>query len=217
MKGLLIKDFNLMKMQKKFFLIIVVMAIVIAFTSNDVSFILGYITFTMPLFTLSTMNYDEFDNGNAFLFTLPVSRKDYVVEKYCFGLLLETVSLALAVILLLLVGMAKGMGMVSDTLIGSPAVAAVMVVFLSVMIPLQIKFGAEKGRIAMIVVGGVVVGVGFGGIQILKMSKVDIAGLLGNVPELSYGVVFAIATAIVIAILLTSIKISIAIINKKEY
>ena len=34
---------------------------------------------------MSSISYDEFDNGNAFLFSLPITRKDYVLEKYIFG------------------------------------------------------------------------------------------------------------------------------------
>ena len=77
-----------MKLQKNFFLLIVVIAVsMIAFT-DDVTFPLGFLTFVISLFTLSTISYDEFDNGNAFLFTLPITRTNYVVEKYCLSLLL---------------------------------------------------------------------------------------------------------------------------------
>ena len=82
MKGLLIKDFKLMKMQKNFFLMMIAIVIAISFFQNEISFPLGFLPFVISLFSLSTISYDEFDNGNAFLFSLPISRKDYVKEKY---------------------------------------------------------------------------------------------------------------------------------------
>ena len=75
MKGLLIKDFKLMKMQKNFFLMMIAIVIAISFFQNEISFPLGFLPFVISLFSLSTISYDEFDNGNAFLFSLPISRK----------------------------------------------------------------------------------------------------------------------------------------------
>lgn len=68
MKGLLIKDFKLMMMQKNFFLSIIAIAVVLTVFVKNPSFIIGYLTFIGSVFTLSTISYDEFDNGNAFYF-----------------------------------------------------------------------------------------------------------------------------------------------------
>ncbi len=83
MKGLLIKDFKLMKMQKNFFIMIVVISFVVSLLTEDVTFMLGFISFITSLFTISTISYDEFDNGNAFLFTLPIDRKKICSRKVC--------------------------------------------------------------------------------------------------------------------------------------
>lgn len=85
-KGLFVKDFKLMKVQKNFFLVIVAVSVGMAAFYDDSTFMIGFLA--LSLFTLSTISYDEFDNGNAFLFTLPVSRTNYAVEKYCLALLL---------------------------------------------------------------------------------------------------------------------------------
>ena len=85
MKGLLIKDFKLMKMQKNFFIMIVVISFVVSLLTEDVTFMLGFISFITSLFTISTISYDEFDNGNAFLFTLPIDRKNMQQKSMCLG------------------------------------------------------------------------------------------------------------------------------------
>ena len=54
MKGLLIKDFKLMKMQKNFFLMMIAIVIAISFFQNEISFPLGFLPFVISLFSLST-------------------------------------------------------------------------------------------------------------------------------------------------------------------
>lgn len=80
MKGLLVKDFSLMKMQKNFFITILGIAAFMTVFLKNISFPMGFLPMVISLFTLSTISYDEFDNGNAFLFTFPITRKTYVTE-----------------------------------------------------------------------------------------------------------------------------------------
>ena len=82
MKGLLIKDFKLIKMHRNYFAMIIAIAFVISLLTEDTTFMLGFISFITSMFTISTISYDEFDNGNAFLFTLPIDRKKYAAENY---------------------------------------------------------------------------------------------------------------------------------------
>ena len=88
MKGLLIKDLRLMLQQKRFFLILFFIAIVLNFNSDGGTFVVAYLTFLCSSFVLSTITYDEYENGYLFLMTLPVSKKTFATEKYVFGLLL---------------------------------------------------------------------------------------------------------------------------------
>ena len=86
MKGLFVKDIELMKQQKQFFILVVVMEVILNLAgSGSVSFATGYFTIVTAIFAITTISYDEFDNGLAFLMTLPVTRKQYVAEKYLLG------------------------------------------------------------------------------------------------------------------------------------
>ena len=108
MKGLLIKDFKLLKGQKNFFMAIMAISIIMIITSPGTSFPIGFLGFVGSLFSLRSISYDEFDNGNAFLFSLPITRKDYVLEKYIFGLISGMTSLLLGtVISLVAIGITK--------------------------------------------------------------------------------------------------------------
>ena len=123
MKGLLIKDFRLLKNQKNFFILVFVMAVFLTITGGDESspatFVLPYVGFVCSFFVLSTISYDEYDNGNAFLFTLPFDRKIYALEKYIFGIVTGGAGLLLilAFILIYTDGMA-GAEQTGETLAG---------------------------------------------------------------------------------------------------
>lgn len=208
-----------MKMQKQFFAMIIVLAIVMSFSMENNYLIIGYLTFVMPMFALSTLSYDEFDNGNAFLFTLPISRKGYVVEKYVFSALLGVLSLLLAIVLSLGMGAVQGLSKegITGTLLTALAVFLIMILFLGIMIPLQLKFGGEKGRIAMIIVVGIVFAVGYGLVKVLRDSKIGLQSLLDHVLAYPVGFIALTVAVLYLTVIFVSIKISVAIMNKKEF
>ena len=81
MKGLLIKDYKLLMLQKKTFLLMLLIAICMNFAMQDnPGFIIGYLTFFAALMANTTLSYDEYGNGIIFLLTLPVTRKTYVKQ-----------------------------------------------------------------------------------------------------------------------------------------
>ena len=153
MKGLFVKDIELMKQQKQFFILVVVMEVILNLAgSGSVSFATGYFTIVTAIFAITTISYDEFDNGLAFLMTLPVTRKQYVAEKYLLGAGLTAVAWGIATITgVICKGVAELQGCLSETIIGSLIDIPLALLMLAVSLPLVIHFGAEKGRyIAMV-------------------------------------------------------------------
>lgn len=217
MKGLLIKDFQLLKAQKSFFMVLIAVAVGMCLFSYDTSFITGFLTFAVALFTISTVSYDEFDNGNAFLFSLPISRTGYVMEKYCLGMILGGGSLVLSTFMILTAGFLKGNGLLADTLMTSLAILPFMLIVLAVMLPFQLKFGGEKGRIAIIGCVGILMLLGIIAVKTAAIMGIDAASLLVKLPPVSAGTLLAVVIAAALAILAVSMKTSIAIVNKKEF
>ena len=86
MLGLFIKDLKLLKAQKKLFMLVGIVTAVVLFNIQDgtemIGFMAGYMVFVVTMAATSTIGCDEADHGTVFLFTLPVSRKEYVLEKY---------------------------------------------------------------------------------------------------------------------------------------
>ena len=214
MKGLFVKDLKLMMLQKNFLLLILAIVIGMMIFTDDVIFPLGFLSFIVSLFTVSTISYDDFDNGNAFLFTLPITRNHYVSEKYFLGLLLGCMAWVLATVLGIITTVLKDTLPITDLVQSLP----IMIVVQAIMLPFQLKFGGDKGRIAMI--GA------FGGLAVITLVivkgaeaifNIDLVSLLDNMPTVSMGVLIAIAIIIALLMLLVSMKISLSIMNKKEF
>ena len=211
MKGLLIKDFRLMKNQQLSVLLIAV--IVVTFLSKDASFSVGYMTIIGALFPLSTISYDHFDNGQPFLFSLPITRKMYAIEKYVFGLIVGTVMCLMGTAVIIF----RQGGAEIAAITAAFSQLAVLILLLSVTIPFQFKFGPEKSRYVMIGMSGLITAAGFIIVKAAQFFKIDIiseaANLLNTRPGLSAGTLGAFVTAA----FLVSVKISINIMNGKEF
>ena len=217
MKGLLIKDFKLMKGQKNFYMTIVPMAIgITVFLENSV-FVIWYMTFIGSLFTLSSISYDEFDNGNAFLFSLPVTRKDYVREKYVFGILVGGASCLLSIVISLVIGLINHSVFLPVIMMSAVMVFAVLFFIIAIMLPFQLKFGGEKGRVAIMIAFGVVILVGLLAAKIAGMFHIDLGGMLSHFPVTNLGVMVAVIYALALSVCFLSMQISVAIMEKKEF
>ena len=217
MKGMLVKDFKLMKGQRNFFAVIAAIAVGMAIFMEEPSFIIGYMTFAGSLFTLSTISYDEFDNGNAFLFSLPISRKGYTVEKYQFGLIAGGVFWLFATVAVGIAGVLKNTVMVRDTVMIALPVLPALMILLAVMLPFQFRFGGEKSRIAMIGAVSLLFAVSFAAVRIAGVFHVDLVSVWNRLLAVSMGKFIAVIFLTAIMGFLISLKISIAIMNKKEF
>ena len=152
MKGLLLMDFKFLKRQTKFLVIVGLLVVVFLFNKDMSSFGVAYATMLFGIFAVNSIYYDEANNGNAFLFTLPFSRKEYVFSKYLFGMIMGGGAWLLSSLI--------GIGYLSMANTGINiaewfAINAVslilLLVMLSFMFPIQFKFGMEKSRLVMII------------------------------------------------------------------
>lgn len=217
MKGLLIKDLRLMKMQKNFFILIIVIGIGLVLAGNEISFTLGFLSFVISLFSISTISYDEFDNGYPFLFTLPISRSLYVKEKYVLSLILGLGSLILATVICAIITLFKNNIPLFDLLMMALMILPYIILVQAIMIPFQLKFGAERGRIAIIGVLGAIILLGILIFQGLKILKINFAVIVEQISVLDIRVLGFILVILAVVILFISLIISIKIMKQKEF
>ena len=222
MKGLLIKDIRLMKSQGAVLLAILILAaLFLGVVSSDVEpfFVVAYVTIFLSIFVASTISYDEYDNGYLFLMTLPVTRKNYVNEKYIFGILISIfawcVGMAAGTALMLAQGAKTGAG---EWIGGNLMYICIAWVFMSIMMPLRLRFDSEKARYANIIMFALIAAVAYG---VSKISQYVPENILRNVSAffntLGNNGILALCAGIAVAALLISYICSRHIMAKKDF
>ena len=218
MKGLLVKDFRLMKGQKNFLVLLFIMIAFVFISGMNASFFMGYLPFLLMIAAMSTITYDEFDNGMAFLMVLPISRKLYVQEKYLFGGVLGFTGLASAFVLFLISEINKGSSMTfTQYVLLFLCFLAFVILFLCLMIPIQLKFGSEKGRIVLFIIFFGIIGIVYLVSKITDKIPAQIIEVFRGIQKLPFGILAALAVGIYILALFISLKISLGIMEKKEW
>lgn len=216
MKGLLIKDFYLNFLNKRTAMTYLAITLFMSFTMSG-SFIVGYTAMLMGILAISTLSYDEMDNGFPFLMSLPVSRKTYVTEKYVYFILLDIIGGIFGTVIYIASAMIKGEAV--DLLNDVPsalAVVFVMAVMLSIMLPIQLKYGVEKSRVTMMVIYGAI----FAICMLISQSEQAAASIANVVEKLENSPQALVLSLMVLAgltILFVSYMISVRIMKNKEF
>lgn len=215
MKGLLIKDLAFVKIQAKALFFLFMLVLFMLLEGQSFEFVIAYANVVFAMFVITTINYDYFENGCAFLMTLPISRKLYVNEKYVLGLLAAGCGFLVDIVFMLLAHfMKEGYVFGMNNLIFALAYALGSLVFIAIMLPIELKYGPEKARIAMIVVMVVI----FAGIFLLSgITSFDLTSVITRLISLDKRDFLGVSVATVIIALIVSYPISCRIMEKKEF
>lgn len=222
MRGLLVKDILILAKQKKLFIIYLASAVMLSF-AMDTSFVVSYFSMIGALLVLTTISYDTFDNGLPFLMSLPVDAKTYAKEKFAFALIGLSTSWAAGVAaqLFSLVLQKKSFDLM-DLVSMDLAFLPVFLLIISIMIPINLKFGSEKGRIIMIVLIALGIGIAFLGKKLLSIliknpNVTDVEYLISKFASIPQSVIVLVAFGISLLSFFICLLISIRIMAKKEF
>ena len=221
-KGLLKKDlYNLASYKTT--LMIITLFCGIAIIGTDAiywgSIVIGII---VGMISLSTFSYDEMAKSNRYILTLPVTRKEIVLEKYILAIGATILGSLLGFVLTLLIGNIMNyvrpdnvIDINIDTLL-STSIGGLFGVSLiqAIQIPSIFKWGAEKGRIQMFIVLFVIALIGAGVGFLIKESglSVDIEKLENTLK--SFGWIILVILSFIIYFI--SYKVSYKIYKNKE-
>ena len=220
MKGLLIKDFQLAKTQGKMLLIVaLVIGVFMEIVGMSEGFVTGYITIIMSVFAATSISYDEYENCFSFLLVLPVSRKEYVNEKYVFSGILIFSAWLVGLTVGSVFRIIRGEPVLSaEWLAGCFSYITVAVVFLSLMLPLRLKFEGEKGRVVLpiaIAAMGILI---YGGVKLANLVGIDVTGSSIKVlNQMGAAGIIAMLVIIPVAAAVISWICSRHILEKKEF
>ena len=149
MLGLLIKDLQLIKKQGSIFFLMVIFGVIML--RNSDSYVSVYVTYCIVfggLLVLNTISYDSFDDGYAYIFTLPVTPRLYVAEKYLLAILGSGAGCVFAIGM---IAVLQGNAGLWERLGFSLGAWQGILLVISIMLPLNLKYGTEKSRILTVV------------------------------------------------------------------
>lgn len=219
MKGLFVKDMKLLFGQKRVLLVLLVQCVFFAVMGVG-SFTVTMMGMLLLVLTTGTINYDEADNGYAFLLTLPFTRREYVLEKYLLGVTGGLLGVIVGLVSAWGVAMAGGgQGGMQEPLMTAAAAAFVVCAGLAIILPVQIRFGSERGRTVLYIVP---VCIALAGMLIGKMLPSGMRAAVKN--ALRYldqnvsvwraaGGIFALC----LLLLIISVPIAVRLMEKKEF
>ena len=211
MKGLWTKDIRLISSQQKNLAVIWLVAAGILIATDQISFAVTYTSVITIMTAISTIN--------AFLFTLPFSRKEYTREKYLFSLFWGMITVIGGILLVVIVTAAKGtLLMRSEEIVMAVLLnIPMLLIFQSMALPFLLKYEAEKGRIALAaMIGGIVFVVIFF-FKMFETAGIELIDIVMNQMYLKNITLWASIYIISIVIWFLSLKIAEGIMLKKEF
>mgnify|MGYP000880602443 CR=1 FL=1 len=214
MTGLILKDIiNLKKYIKQLGLVLV------AFTFIGISLKSpSYIIFMMILFTtmmtVTSMAYDESTKWDKYALTMPISRKDLAKSKYVLLVIFALSGGIISLILGFIISKVTGVGDYKELLLTSGSVSLVSLVLVGILLPIIFKLGTEKARIIMLIIFILPTILITGFSKLIRLFK----GL--SIPQPTEEQIRYLCYAspfIVLLILFISYRLSVGILNKKDF
>lgn len=158
MLGFIKKDLLLVKANIKTLFILFVFFVLMSFQESfNLSFILPFMS--IMLF-VSTFSYDDYNNWNTYLCSIPNGRINFVKGKYITSFILFIITILFGLLLSILVGYTKNNLNIMSILASLGGIAIGIILLISIMYPLIFKYGSEKGRIILFVIFFLIFGAG---------------------------------------------------------
>ena len=207
MKGLLLKDWYMMKMYCKSYHFIAVVFVALSLVSNGNMFFVFYPCLLCGMIPVNLLGYDERSRWMQYSGTMPYTKVQIVSGKYLIGLFVQ-------ITMLLVMGVAQAVKMMiaGNFALGEFAVLMLLMLIVSTLtssipLPFVFKLGVEKGRTAYYVMIGFICGA-----SVLASSL--FRGQLGI--EIKPNLVLAILAVVGIGIYIFSWYMSIIFYKKRE-
>jgi len=157
-KGLLLKDWYMMKKYCRSYLVITVVFLAVSLVSSDNLFFVFYPCLLCGMIPVNLLGYDERSRWMQYSAALPYTRKQIVSAKYLLGLFAQLAVLGVT-------GTVQGIRMAAaDAFVFGEFIVLILLLLTvaaitsSISLPFIFKLGVEKGRTAYYVMVGFVCG-----------------------------------------------------------
>ncbi len=207
MKGLLLKDWYMMKRYCRYYLFATVVFIILSLMTDGNMFFVFYPCMLCGMVPVNLIGYDERSRWMQYSGTMPYTKAQIVSGKYVIGSLVQFTTM-----LAIVAAQAVKMAAAGDFVPGELAVLMQLLLIVSTLsssicLPFIFKLGVEKGRTAYYVMIGFVCG-----------ASALASGLLGDRPggEIQPGMILALLAAVSIGVYVLSWYMSIVFFKKRE-
>ena len=207
MKGLLLKDWYMVKEYCRTYLLIAVGFIALSFFSDNNMFFVFYPCMLCGMIPVNLLAYDERSRWMQYSGTLPYTKKQIVSGKYLIGLLAQ-----LAILIATGVGQVVKMSVAGGFVFGDFAVLMLLLLIVSTLsssisLPFVFKLGVEKGRTAYYVMIGFVCGASVLASSILRGQLMT---------EIQPNLILAVIAIVGIGVYILSWYLSVLFFKKRE-
>ena len=207
MKGLLLKDWYMMKKYCRAYLLIAVVFIAVSLFSNDNMFFVFYPCLLCGMIPINLLGYDERSRWMQYSGTLPYTKTQIVSGKYLIGLLSQ-------ITILVATGVAQAVKMLiaHNFELGDFAVLMLLMLIVSTLtssicLPFVFKLGVEKGRTAYYIMIGFVCGASVLASSILRRQLIS---------EIKPNLILALVAVVGICVYILYWYLSIVFFKKRE-
>ena len=213
MKGLILKDFLMIKKT------VLYMAVIVAlfggvYTSLDSNYFLSFfLSIMMVSITISTMSYDEFYHWDRYAASLPLSRRQIVLAKFLTCYILFLAGTLFAGWLQLAVMYLKGLPFDGEVIAVMSIGPATGLIGSAVVLPCNYKFGTQKARVAMLVCYG------FPSLMlvlVLRFMPELLTGAGDSMAHLTLWGIVGIVYGVMAVLQIISFLLSVRIVERKE-
>jgi len=216
MKGLWVKDLLLLQKQLKTFLMFMVIAAFNAYTIKSVPVVFIMMAFFFVTTTSSTIFYDQENHGFLYLFTLPIRKKDYVIQKQLLILasLLVAAGLSIVLIFLMMQFDPELQASAQDLLYTALSSFFFGCLYGAIITPLYLRYGTDKARMLLFAIMGIFALVG---ILIQKtgvLGEIMSSGIVASVEAFNSLQVTGLILALTSAVMVLSTVVSRRFIDK---
>lgn len=202
MKGLIRKDLELVMLQKNFFLIMIGAGL--CMSSLALYTMIMFMCYMFGSLLIGTISYDELDNGIPYIMCLPIKRNEYVKEKFLMTFVMIMGGYILGIVASIII-MIIGGNLDILLLLESVILVPLAYVLAVIQIPIRLKYGQEKARLLNIVT-----------MMILMIGSSLLFVSMGGA-DIQLWMMIAIGVVLIIALIYILYKLSIVIVEKKEY
>ena len=209
MLGMIKKDLCTLKNNKILFIIGIVICIMYTIMFDmDMSF---FLPFMGVINMISTFMFDDHNNWHAYAATLPQGKINVVRSKYIVTILLTIVLTLVSILLGYVLGTIKGNYNFDEAISAIMGELVAILLMGAIMFPVILKYGAEKARMVLIIVG---LGLGIIGLLFSKVIKVEVPVELIVFITKYHVLLFIVATILILTI---SYLISKRVYLKREF